>query len=156
MESWPLIGYFQSQILKALDRCRAHPKRSTKLGLQTMTSEPLFSGCARVNMDHQNRGFKLWLLSLNIGCARGSKRVSWERGKTQIWGFKNSRFSNVRAPKYLFLIEEYLGFEAVNVWGFWGPTTSRGDKKNKINIIPSIFMKFWSRHNLDQLDWLTP
>ena len=30
---------------------------------------------------------------------------------------------------YLFLNEEC--FEAVNVWGFWGPATSQGDKKIK-------------------------
>ena len=27
-----------------------------------------------------------------------------------------------------------------------------GTKKNKMNVIPSIFMNFWNRNNLDQLD----
>ena len=39
----------------------------------------------------------------------------------------------------------------LNFWssfrGFW--------QKNKINVFPSIFMKFLSRNSLDQLDWLT-
>ena len=39
---------------------------------------------------------------------------------------------------------------------FWGPALNGGDEKNKINAVPSIFMKFWSRNNLDQLDRLTP
>ena len=52
----------------------------------------------------------------------------------------------------------YLIFEAVNVGvgGFWGPALNEGDKKNEINVVPSIFMKFWSRNELDQLDRLTP
>ena len=50
----------------------------------------------------------------------------------------------------------YLISEVVNVWGFRGPILNGGDKKNKINDILSIFMKFCSRNNLDQLDWLTP
>ena len=32
----------------------------------------------------------------------------------------------------------------------------RLDEKNKINIIPSIFMKSWSRNNVNQLDRLHP
>ena len=40
----------------------------------------------------------------------------------------------------------------VNVCGFWGPAENGGDEKNKINVVPLIFMKFWSRNNLDQLD----
>ena len=39
---------------------------------------------------------------------------------------------------------------------FWGPAQSGGDEKNQNNVVPSIFMKLWSRNNLDQLDWLTP
>ena len=50
----------------------------------------------------------------------------------------------------------YLVFEAVNVQGFWGPAEIRGDKGNKTNVIPLIFMKIWSRNNLDKLDRLTP
>ena len=50
----------------------------------------------------------------------------------------------------------YLIFEAVNVRGFWGPALNGGDQKNKINVVPSIFMKFWSRNNVNQLDRLTP
>ena len=50
----------------------------------------------------------------------------------------------------------YLVFEAVNVWCFWGPAETRGDKENKNNVVPLIFMKFWSRNNLDKLDRLTP
>ena len=54
-------------------------------------------------------------------------------------------------PKFSYLI-----FEVVIFWGFWGPATSRGDKRNKTKVFPSILMKFWSRNNLNQLDWLTP
>jgi hypothetical protein len=43
----------------------------------------------------------------------------------------------------------YLVFEAVNVWGFWGPAETQGDKENKNKVVPLIFMKFWSRNNLD-------
>ena len=39
---------------------------------------------------------------------------------------------------------------------FWGPVTSGGVKKHKIKVISSIFMNFWNRNNLDQLDRLTP
>ena len=49
----------------------------------------------------------------------------------------------------------YLIFEAVNVRGFWGLALNGGDEKNKINVVPSIFMKFWNRNNLDKLDRLT-
>ena len=50
----------------------------------------------------------------------------------------------------------YLVFEAVNVWGFWGPIETQGDKENKNKVVTLIFMKFWSRNNLDKLDRLTP
>ena len=49
----------------------------------------------------------------------------------------------------------YLVFEAVNVWGFWGPAETLGDKNNKNNVVPLIFMKFWSRNSLEELDLLT-
>ena len=35
-------------------------------------------------------------------------------------------------------------------------TQFNGNQKIKINVVPSIFMKFWSRINLDKLDRLTP
>ena len=50
----------------------------------------------------------------------------------------------------------FLIFEEVNVPGFWDPALNGGDEKNKINVLSSKFMKFWSRNNLDKLDWLTP
>ena len=37
---------------------------------------------------------------------------------------------------------------------FWGPAQSGGEEKNKNNVVQSIFRKFWSRNNVDQLDWL--
>ena len=70
------------------------------------------------------------------------------------YGTKISIFQwriKIFGPKCLYLI-----FEVVNFWGFWGPATSGGDKKNKTKVVPSIFIKFWSRNNLDQLDPLTP
>ena len=45
-----------------------------------------------------------------------------------------------------------LHFWSSQCWGFWGPALNGGDEKNKINIVPSIFMKFWTRNNFDQLD----
>ena len=55
-----------------------------------------------------------------------------------------------------YVIGYVLLFKVVNVWGFWGPAETRGNQKIKIKVIPSIFMKFWSRNNLDKLDRLTP
>jgi hypothetical protein len=44
---------------------------------------------------------------------------------------KKSRFWKIRASKHLFFNElAYWIFEAVNVWGFWGPAEkNRGDEK---------------------------
>ena len=68
----------------------------------------------------------------------------------EILGHWNTYFL-IFGQKFLYLI-----FEAVNIWGFWGPALNGGDEKNKINVVPSIFMKFWSKNNVDQLDRLTP
>ena len=38
-----------------------------------------------------------------------------------------------------------LNFWRSQCWGFWGPAENGGDEKNKINVVPSIFMKFWSK-----------
>ena len=48
---------------------------------------------------------------------------------------------NIWSSQFLRLLRPY------NKW--------RG-QKNKNHLFPSIFMKFWSWSNLDQLDWLTP
>ena len=55
------------------------------------------------------------------------------------WGIK------IFGPKFSYLI-----FEAVNVWGFWGPALNGGDKKNIINILPSI-----SRNSEVETTWIS-
>ena len=72
----------------------------------------------------------------------------------EILGHQNTYFlmrNLIFGPKF-----SYLVFEAVNVWGFWGPEETRVNQNIKIKVIPSIFKKFWSRNNLDKLDQLNP
>ena len=38
---------------------------------------------------------------------------------------------------------------------FRGPSESRRNQKNVFKVVSSIFMKFWSRNNLEELDLLT-
>ena len=41
--------------------------------------------------------------------------------------------------------------------GSWDPAKTQGNNFEKTNKVgPLIFMKFWSRNNMDNLDWLTP
>ena len=48
----------------------------------------------------------------------------------------------------------YLIFEAVNVWGFWGPAEMRGNDFEENKVVSLIFKQFWSP--LSKLDRLTP
>ena len=84
----------------------------------------------------------------NIDCF---KNWVWKLLTKNLNSLLKDKYFTFKHPKCLYLI-----FEVVNFWGFWGPATSGGDKKNKTKVIPSIFMKFRSRNNLDQLDRLTP
>ena len=69
-------------------------------------------------------------------------------------------FSSFLSP--LFLTRNLNLWSKIFIFNFWSSQCLRllrpcikwrGQKK--ITIIPSIFMKFWSRNNLVQLDWLT-
>ena len=100
-------------------------------------------------------------------CCRASEASKIDYFKNKVWTFWTKNFNSSLKNGYFgaIIFQEieffgpkclYLIFEVVNFWGFWGPATSGGDKKNKTKVVPSIFMEFWSRNNLDQLGRLTP
>ena len=66
----------------------------------------------------------------------------------KISGHQNIYFFN---KKFKFLVKSFhIQFLKQSM------TSEALHKKNKNDVIPSIFMKFWSRKSLDQLYWLTP
>ena len=75
----------------------------------------------------------------------------------------------IHVLKYQGSINTHFSIRNLNFWSkvfilnVWSSQCSRLLRpcikwrgKNKNDVVPSVFMKFWSRKNLDQLDWLTP
>jgi hypothetical protein len=63
---------------------------------------------------------------------------------------------NIRAPKYLFFMRNLNFWSKIFILNSWRSQFLRraengGDEKNKINIIPPTFMKFWRLKSTQEL-----